>query len=94
MEGAKERKQRQILVPSLWKTLQPVTIEKKFLPDNNDNLFYLLYFWRRLDEEGYLQFTLAKFPDGVAADSSTFRVLLQDGWAGKNLKINPPRTKR
>jgi hypothetical protein len=44
---------------------------RNFLPDNNDNLYYLLYFWHRLEEENYLQLTLAKFPDSVAADSDT-----------------------
>ena len=45
------------------------------LPSNNQpnqKMFYLLYFWHKLDVEGYVQFTLAKLPDWVKANSSSF----------------------
>ncbi len=43
-----------------------------FLPDNNQELFYLLYYWQRLDEEGQVQFTLAKLPNWMKANSGQF----------------------
>ena len=43
-----------------------------FLPNNNQDLFYLLYYWQRLDEEGQVQFTLAKLPGWMKANSGQF----------------------
>jgi len=45
---------------------------KNFLPGGNQNLYYLLYFWYKLDSEGYLQFTLAVLPKNVKASSDEF----------------------
>ncbi|KAL3941072.1 MAG: hypothetical protein SGARI_000713 [Bacillariaceae sp.] len=42
---------------------------KNFLPHNNDNLFYLLYFWQRLEDEQLLNATMAKLPSDIAVDS-------------------------
>ena len=34
--------------------------------------FYVLYFWHLLDEGGLVQFTLAKLPNYIAANSESF----------------------
>ena len=43
-----------------------------FLPKNDQNLFYLLYYWQRLDEEGKVAFTLAKLPNWMKANAGQF----------------------
>ena len=43
-----------------------------FLPRNDQKLFYLLHHWQCLDEEGHVQFTLAKLPDWTKANSGQF----------------------
>ena len=50
-----------------------------FLPNNNQDLFYLLYYWQRLDEEGQVQFTLAKLPEWMKANSGQFALTSQPG---------------
>jgi hypothetical protein len=45
---------------------------RNFLPNGNDSMYYLLYFWERLDGECQLQFTLAKLPDSAKATSDQF----------------------
>ena len=57
---------------------------RNFLPDGNDSLYYLLYFWHRLEEEGFLQFTLAKFPDNVAIDSDNFSTVTSPWVLGRS----------
>lgn len=42
-----------------------------FLPHGGQT-HYLLYFWERFDEEGFLQFTLARIPPEKAADANNF----------------------
>ena len=53
---------------------------KTYLPKDrynqpNQNLYYLLYFWQKLDEEGAVQFTLAKLPKSMKADSDNFALV-------------------
>ena len=43
-----------------------------FLPRNDQKLFCLLCHWQRLDEEGHVQFTLAKLPAWMKANSGQF----------------------
>lgn len=70
-----------------WGTFDPDLVEdgddrQNFLPTGNANMYYLLYYWHKLDEEGYLQFTLAKLPDSVKATSDQFTL------------VSPPEPKR
>ena len=41
----------------------------------NEKHFYVLYFWHLLDEGGLVQFTLAKLPKYIAADSESFNLV-------------------
>ena len=47
--------------------------KRNFLP--NDAMYYLLYYWHRLDEEGFLQFTLAKLPESAKACSDHYSLV-------------------
>ena len=48
----------------------------------NKKYFYLLYFWHLLDQGGLVQFTLAKLPNYIAADSESFNLILSQKGTG------------
>ena len=48
----------------------------------NEKYFYVLYFWHLLDEAGLVQFTLAKLPDYIAADSESYNLVLFEKGTG------------
>jgi hypothetical protein len=49
--------------------------KRNFLPNGNDSMYYLLYYWHRLDEDNCLQFTLAKLPECAKATSEHFTLV-------------------
>ncbi|KAG7355548.1 hypothetical protein IV203_000234 [Nitzschia inconspicua] len=64
-----------------WGTFDPDLVvdgggdddRRDFLPaGGNATKYYLLYYWHKLDMEGYLQTTLVKLPDRVKASSDRF----------------------
>ncbi|KAG7344236.1 hypothetical protein IV203_022244 [Nitzschia inconspicua] len=57
-----------------WGTVDPLLVvdgddRKIFLPSGEANMYYLLYYWHKLEKEGYLQFTLAKLAEGIRASA-------------------------
>ncbi|KAG7340535.1 hypothetical protein IV203_024078 [Nitzschia inconspicua] len=57
-----------------WGTFDPLLVvdgddRKNFLPSGEANMYYLLYYWHKLEKEGYLQFTLAKLAEGIRASA-------------------------
>ncbi|KAG7358662.1 hypothetical protein IV203_015251 [Nitzschia inconspicua] len=63
-----------------WCRFDPVLVEdgdnrQNFLPGGSANMYYLLYYWHKLDTVGYLQFTLTKLPDCVKASSEEYNLV-------------------
>ena len=61
-----------------------------FLPQYEDGRvntdYYLLYFWEKLDKEGYVQFTLAKLPEWMKSNSRVFSLVATDRKGRENEK--------